>query len=77
MKKKLMLTGIALSFIITGFILMLPAHDVRNTPGGRYAAAPGPGAFEDVRIRAAPVCCFVGYVMMIPIILYVPKERRE
>lgn len=74
MKKKMLFTGIALSFIIAGFILMLPEYDVRNTPGGRYAAAPGSGAFESVRIRAAPVCCLVGYMMMIPIILYVPKE---
>lgn len=48
---------------------MLPEQDVRNTVGGRYAAAPGPGAFDARRIRLAPIPCFIGFAMMIPIIL--------
>ena len=63
------LTAVALSFIVVGCILMLPEQDVRNTVGGRYAAAPGPGAFDARHIRLAPIPCFIGFAMMIPIIL--------
>lgn len=70
------LTGVALLLIITGCLLMLPESDVRNTPGGRYAPTPGPGAFDARRIRAAPIPCFLGFVLMIPAILYVPHEQK-
>lgn len=70
------LTGVALLLIITGCLLMLPESDVRNTPGGRYAPTPGPGAFDARRIRAAPIPCFLGFVLMIPAILYVPREQK-
>lgn len=63
------LTGVALSLIVTGCILMLPEQDVRNTVGGRYAPAPGPGAFDPIRIRVAPIPCFIGFAMMVPVIL--------
>ncbi len=63
------LTGVAVALIVTGCILMLPEVDVRNTVGGRYAAAPGPGAFEARRIRLAPIPLFIGYVMMVPVIM--------
>ena len=72
-----MLTGVAVAFVVAGFLLMLPETDVRNTVGGRYAAAPGPGAFEARRIRAAPIPCFIGFVLMVPAILWVPRGRRD
>ncbi|MCR4995230.1 MAG: DUF3098 domain-containing protein [Bacteroidales bacterium] len=72
-----MLTGVAVALIVIGCVLMLPECDVRNTPGGRYAAAPGPGAFDAVRIKTAPIPLFIAYVMMIPVIMYVPRQRRK
>ncbi len=69
------ITGVAVAFIVAGFLLMLPQTDVRNTVGGRFAAAPGPGAFDARRIRAAPIPCFIGFALMVPAILYVPSRR--
>ena len=63
------LTGVAIAFIVAGCLLMLPEADVRNTVGGRYAPAPGPGAFEARRIKVAPIPCFIGFVLMVPAIL--------
>ena len=71
------LTSLALILIVAGFLLMLPPVDIRNTVGGRYAPSPGPGAFEARRIRAAPIPCFVGFVLMVPAIMYVPRESRK
>lgn len=71
------LTAMAVALIVSGFVLMLPEADVRNTPGGRFAATPGPGAFEPRRIRAAPIPCFVGFVLMIPAIMYVPGKDKD
>ena len=70
------LTAVAVALIVTGFLLMLPEADVRNRPGGRFAPAPGPGAFEARRIRVAPIPCFVGFAMMPFVIMYVPRSRR-
>ena len=70
------LTAVAVAFIVAGFVLMLPEADVRNRPGGRFAPAPGPGAFEARRIRVAPIPCFVGFAMMPFVIMYVPRSRR-
>lgn len=50
--------------ITTGLLLMRPPIDIKSTPGGRYTQAPGPGAFEPVRIRVAPVVCWVGFVLV-------------
>lgn len=63
------LTAAAVTLIVTGCLLMLPEKDVRAEYGGRYAAAPGPGAFDARRIRTAPIPCFIGYVLMIPAIM--------
>ncbi len=72
------LTGIAVAFIVAGCLLMLPETDVRNTVGGRYAPAPSPGTFDARRIKVAPIPCFIGFVLMIPTIMYVPKNvKRE
>ena len=77
MKKKqnFILAAIAVALIITGCVLMLPEKDVRNTVGGRYAATPGPGAFDARRIRLAPIPCVLGFILMVPAILYVPREK--
>lgn len=69
------LTCIAVILIVVGFTMMLPKIDVRNTPGGRYAPAPGLGTFDARRIRAAPIPCFIGFVLMVPAIMYMPHER--
>lgn len=71
------LTSLALILIVAGFLLMLPPVDIRNTVGGRYAPSPGPGAFEARRIRAAPIPCFAGFVLMVPAIMYVPRKCRK
>ena len=71
------LTSLSVLLIVAGFVLMLPPVDIRNTVGGRYAPCPGPGAFEARRIRAAPIPCFVGFVLMVPAIMYVPRERGK
>lgn len=74
-KANFILIAVAVACITTGCILMLPEKDVRNTVGGRYAPAPGPGAFDTRRIRAAPIPCVVGYLLMIPAILYRKSEK--
>lgn len=71
------LVAVAVAFIVTGCLLMLPPVDIRNTVGGRFAPAPGPGAFDARRIRAAPIPCFLGFALMVPAILYVPSEHTE
>ncbi len=71
------LTAVAVAFIVVGFVLMLPEADVRNRPGGRFAATPGPGAFAARRIKLAPIPCFIGFAMMPWVIMYVPRERRR
>ena len=43
---------------------MRPPIDIKSTPGGRYTQAPGPGAFEPIRIRVAPVVCWVGFMLV-------------
>lgn len=70
------LTGVAVAMIVVGCILMLPEKDVRNTVGGRYAAAPGPGAFDARRIRLAPIPLFIGYAMMVPVIMMRVKSEK-
>lgn len=70
------LTGLAVVLIVAGCLLMLPEADVRNRPGGRYAAAPGPGAFDARRIRLAPIPLFIGYAMMVPVIMMKVKSER-
>ncbi len=76
-KQNYIIVAVAVVLIVVGFILMLPEVDVRAAPGGRYAPAPGPGAFDPVRIRVAPIPCFIGFVLMVPAILYVPCERQK
>lgn len=71
------LTAVALTFIVAGFLLMLPPVDIRNTVGGRYAPTPGPGAYDARRIRAAPLLSFIGFVIAIPAVMYVPKAPRK
>ena len=71
------LTGVAIAFIVAGCLLMLPETDVRNTVGGRYAATPGPGAFDARRIKMAPIPCFIGFALMIPTIMFVPKKVKN
>ena len=71
------LTGVAVACIVMGCLLMLPETDVRNTVGGRYAPSPGPGAFEARRIKVAPIPCFIGFVLMVPTIMYVPKKVKS
>ena len=70
-----LLTAVAITLITTGCMLMLPPIDIKNTPGGRYAPAPGPGAFDPIRIRMAPVPCIIGFLLMVPAILYVGKRE--
>lgn len=72
------LIGVCVAFIVSGLLMMLPEEDVRNRVGGRYAAAPGPGAFDARRIRAAPIPCFIGFVGIIPaIMLFSPKPEKK
>ena len=71
------LTAMSVLFIVTGLLLMLPEQDVRNTVCGRYAATPGPGAFDARHIRAAPVPCFIGFILMVPAIMYVPEKEEK
>ena len=67
--------GVAVAFIVTGYLMMLPESDVKNTVGGHSAAAPGPGAFDARRIRAAPIPCVIGFVLMVPAILVKSGKR--
>lgn len=71
------LAALSVLFIISGFLLMLPESDVRNTVGGRFAPTPGPGAFDARRIRTAPIPCFIGFVLMVPAIMVTNKGMKS
>ena len=58
-----LLLAASVAIIVTGLLLMLPPVDIKSTPGGRYTQAPGPEAFDPIRIRVAPVVCLVGFVL--------------
>ncbi len=68
---------VAVMLMVAGYLLMLPPVDVRAQPGGRFAATPGPGAFEARRIRVAPLLCWTGYVLVIPAIICAPRRHEK
>ena len=63
------LLGISVALVIIGFILM--------SGGGSTESAYDPEIFNAMRIKVAPVICFVGFVSMIYAIIRKPKDKEE
>lgn len=63
------LLAISMAVVILGFILM--------SGEGSDASKYNPDIFSDLRIKIAPVVCFVGFVSMIGGIMYRPKSGKE
>ena len=63
------LLAISMVIVIIGFILMGGAGSDEN--------AFNPDIFSTMRIKVAPVVCFIGFVMMIFAVLYKTKDKED
>lgn len=69
-KTNLIICGIAVVIIISGFLLMVgPATTTEN--------GFNPDIFSARRIKIAPVVCLFGFLLMIVGILYPSKTKQE
>ncbi len=62
--------GVAVVFIILGFLLM-------TGPGTTLEGGFEPDIFSARRIKVAPIICLFGFVLMIVGILYPAKDKRR
>lgn len=68
-KTNLIICGIAILLIITGFLLM-------TGPATTFENGFEPDIFSARRIKLAPVVCLAGFVLMVVGILYSSKEKN-
>lgn len=66
-KTNFILLAIGMIVVIIGFILM--------SGGGSTESAYDPEIFNAMRIKVAPVICFVGFVSMVYAIIRKPKDQ--
>lgn len=66
-KTNFMLLAIGMAVVILGFILM--------SGGGPSEQNFDPGIFSTMKIKVAPVICFVGFVSIIYAIIRKPKDN--
>lgn len=66
-KTNFILLAIGMLIVVVGFILM--------SGGGSTESAYDPEIFNVMRIKVAPVVCFVGFVSMIYAIVRKPKDK--
>ena len=66
-KTNFILLAIGMLIVVVGFILM--------SGGGSTESAYDPEIFNVMRIKVAPVACFVGFVSMIYAIVRKPKDK--
>ncbi len=66
-KTNFILLGVSMLVVIIGFILM--------SGGESTDAAYDPEIFNAMRIKVAPVVCFIGFVSMIYAIIHKPKSE--
>lgn len=62
------LLAVGMLVVIIGFILM--------SGGGSDSNAFNPEIFSTMRIKVAPVICFVGFVSMVYAIIRKPKDNK-
>lgn len=65
-KTNFVLLGISMLVVIIGFILM--------SGGESTDTMYDPEIFNTMRVKVAPVVCFIGFVSMIYAIVYKPKD---
>ncbi len=68
-KTNLILIAIGVIIVITGFLLM--------TGPSSSETMYEPDIFSARRIKAAPIVCFVGFILMIFAIIYKPKDKND
>ncbi len=68
-RSNFIMLGFGMIIVIIGFILM-------SGPGSTETEF-NPDIFSAMRIKVAPVVCFIGFVSMIYAIIYRPKYKDE
>jgi uncharacterized membrane protein len=68
-KVNFILLAVGMFIVILGFILMSGAGSDEN--------AFNPDIFSPMRIKVAPIVCFLGFVSMIYAIIYRTKDNKE
>lgn len=68
-KVNFILMAISMLIVVLGFILMSGAGSTET----HY----DPSIFSTIRIKVAPVVCFVGFVSMIYAVVRKPKDKTE
>lgn len=68
-KMNFILLAVGMAVVIIGFILM--------SGGGSDEHAFAPEIFSTMRIKVAPVVCFVGFVSIIYAIVRKPKDNEQ
>ena len=63
----LILLAIGMAIVVIGFLLM--------SGGGSTAEQYNPEIFSAVRIKVAPVVCFLGFISMIYAVMCKPKDE--
>ncbi|MBQ7471250.1 MAG: DUF3098 domain-containing protein [Prevotella sp.] len=66
-KTNFILLGVGMLIVVIGFILM--------SGGESTDTAYDPEIFSAMRIKVAPVVCFIGFVSMIYAIIHKPKDE--
>lgn len=69
-KTNLVICGLAILLIITGFLLM-------TGPSTTFDGGFEPDIFSARRIKLAPIVCLAGFVLMVVGILYPSKEKNS
>ena len=65
----LILLAIGMAIVVIGFLLM--------SGGGSTAEQYNPEIFSAVRIKVAPVVCFLGFISMIYAVMRKPKDQSS
>ena len=68
-KVNFIMLAISMVIVVIGFVLMSGA----SSDPTKY----DPEIFGTMRIKVAPVICFVGFVSIIAGIMYRPKEKKD
>ena len=66
-KSNFILLGVGMLIVVIGFVLM--------SGGESTDAAYDPEIFSPMRIKVAPVVCFIGFVSMVYAIIHKPKIK--
>lgn len=68
-KTNFIMLAVSMIIVIIGFVLMSGASSDE--------ASYNPEIFSAMRVKVAPVVCFIGFVSIIAGIMYRPKESNE